>query len=79
MTLTLDCSWREHTIVHLPSRNWPPSTAAKLAANAPSSREAVSQNENCAVALRIRSADALASVMTLPSLSSGEFLGLGKF
>src|SRR6476660_4561649 len=48
----------------VPSRSWPPSTAARLAANAPSSSEAVSQSENCAAALRVLSAAALASVTT---------------
>ena len=49
---------------HVPSRSAPPSTAAKLAAKAPNSSAAVSQNDRCAAPRRVLSAVALASAMT---------------
>jgi hypothetical protein len=41
---------------HVPSRSAPPSTAAKLAAKAPNSSAAVSQNDRCAAPRRVLSA-----------------------
>ena len=40
------------TPIHVPSRSWPPSIAARLAQNAPISREAVNHIDNLAAALR---------------------------
>ena len=49
----------------VPSRSEPPSTAARLAANAPNNMAAVSQNESFAAALRASSAAVFASA-TMP-------------
>src|ERR1700728_568292 len=49
---------------HVPSRNEPPSTAARLAANAPNNMAAVNQKESFAAPLRAVSAAVLASTIT---------------
>src|ERR1700727_663051 len=52
---------------HVPSRNEPPSTAARLAANAPNNMAAVNQKESLAAPTRAVSAEVLAS--TMPALT----------
>src|SRR5580700_7807726 len=49
---------------HVPSRNEPPSTAARLAANAPNSMAAVNQKESLAAPFRAVSAAVFASTIT---------------
>src|SRR5580693_5728244 len=49
---------------HVPSRNEPPSTAARLAANAPNNMAAVNQKESFAAPLRAVSAAFFASTIT---------------
>src|SRR6202035_3227938 len=49
---------------HVPSRNEPPSTAARLAANAPNNMAAVNQKESFAAPFRAVSAAVLASTIT---------------
>src|SRR5579864_4279098 len=60
---------------HVPSRNAPPSTAARLAANAPNNMAAVNQKESFAAAFRAVSAAVFASVITsLTRLSASVWL-----
>src|SRR3984957_13365098 len=49
---------------HVPSRNEPPSTAARLAANAPSNMAVVNQKESFAAPFRAVSAAVFASTIT---------------
>ena len=65
---------------HFPSRSCPPSTAARLAAKAPNSSEAVIQKASFAAPRRALSAAALASVITrdIGSVGGGELAVLSE-